>query len=306
MERRILVGIDGSEPAVAALRWAAAEAARHRAELEVVVAYHWRVPGTSLRSGEEVQRAADEAAGDLAAAACGIAQEVAPDLTVRCTALLGDPVPVLLRSARDADLLVLGHRGREGFAGLLLGSVGLRMAAHSPGPVVVVRGRADHAAGPVVVGLDGSPASEAAAQLAFTEAAVRDDALVAVTAYPGLGRSWLIPSADPAGGEPGGQPGAEPGGGDSGGDGARGVERELTERLTGQLAAWRDKYPAVPVREIVVRGGAAGTLVQLSRGAGLVVVGSRGHGALHGMLLGSVGLQLLHHADCPVLIARTR
>ncbi len=288
-QRRILVGIDGSEPANAALRWAAAEAARDRAELEVVVAYHWRVPGVSFRSGEEVQRVANEVAGDLAAAASGLAQEVAPDLTVRSTALLGDPVPVLMRAAQEADLLVLGHRGREGFAGLLLGSVGLRMAAHAPGPVVVVRGRADHATGPVVVGLDGSPSSEAAAQVAFTEAAVRQDALVAVTAYP-LDRAWMVPSS------PG--PGAA--------DGTETIERELAERLTGQLAAWRDKYPGVPVRDMVVRGGAAGALVQMSKRAGLVVVGSRGQGALHGMLLGSVGLQLLHHADCPVLIARTR
>jgi nucleotide-binding universal stress UspA family protein len=288
--RRILVGIDGSEPAIAALRWAAAEAARHRAELEVVVAYHWRVPGVSFRSDEEVQRVANETAGDLAAAASGLAQEVAPDLTVRSTALLGDPVPVLMRAAQEADLLVLGHRGREGFAGLLLGSVGLRMAAHAPGPVVVVRGRADHATGPVVVGLDGSPSSEAAAQVAFTEAAVRQDALVAVTAYPALDRAWVVPSSP--------VPGAA--------DGTETVERELAERLAGQLAAWRDKYPGVRVRDMVVRGGAAGTLAQMSKRAGLVVVGSRGHGALHGMLLGSVGLQLLHHADCPVLIARTR
>jgi nucleotide-binding universal stress UspA family protein len=289
-QRRILVGVDGSEPATAALRWAAAEAARHRAELEVVVAYHWQVPGASFRSGEEAQRAANEAAGDLVAAAARMAQAVAPDLVVRCTAVLGDPVPVLMRAAQDADLLVLGHRGREGFAGLLLGSVGLRMAAHAPGTVVVVRGRADHAAGPVVVGLDGSPASEAAAQVAFAEAAVRRNALVAVTAYPALSRAWLVPSS------------AEP----SGADGTEAVERELGERLTGQLAAWRDKYPGVPVRDMVVRGGAAGTLVQMSKRAGLVVVGSRGRGTLHGMLLGSVGLQLLHHADCPVLVARTR
>jgi nucleotide-binding universal stress UspA family protein len=291
MERhRILVGVDGSEPSIAALCWAATEAARHRAELEIVVAYHRRVPVVPLGSSEEVQRAADTAAGDLAAAASGLAERVAPDIGVRSTALLGDPVPVLVRAAREADLLVLGHRGREGFAGLLLGSVGLRMAAHAPGPVVVVRGRADHATGPVVVGLDGSPASEAAAQVAFAEAAVRQDALVAVTAHPAPGPGTETETGTDA----------------ETGTGSAGDEPELTERLTGQLAGWRDKYPGVPVRDVVVRGGAAATLVRMSKRSGLVVVGSRGHGALHGMLLGSVSLQLLHHADCPVLVARTR
>src|SRR5437879_2903989 len=106
---RIVVGVDGSEPAGAALRWAAAEAARRRAELDVVVAYHWHVPGVSLRSSEEVQRAADEAAGDLVTAASELAQDIAPSVGVRGSAQLGDPVPVLMHAADEADLLVLGH-----------------------------------------------------------------------------------------------------------------------------------------------------------------------------------------------------
>ena len=71
------------------------------------------------------------------------------------------------------------------------------------------------------------------------------------------------------------------------------------------LSPWRDKYPKVPVEALVTRDSPARVLVGVSRTARLVVVGSHGHGAVAGTLLGSVGSQLLHHADCPVLIART-
>ena len=76
------------------------------------------------------------------------------------------------------------------------------------------------------------------------------------------------------------------------------------ERLLDQLAGWREKYPEVRVEALVSHAGAAAVLVGVSRTAQLVVVGSRGHGAVAGTLLGSTGLQLIHHADCPVLIAR--
>ena len=74
--------------------------------------------------------------------------------------------------------------------------------------------------------------------------------------------------------------------------------------LTEDIAAWRDKYPDVEVEAVVVEGHAAGVLTDLSGSAQLVVVGTRGHGGFAGLLLGSVSLQLLHHAHCPVLIAR--
>ncbi len=84
-------------------------------------------------------------------------------------------------------------------------------------------------------------------------------------------------------------------------------EREDVERraLDDELVPWRDKYPHVPVEALISRHNAARVLVGVSHTAQLVVVGHRGYGTLAGTMLGSVSLQLLHHADCPVLIARS-
>jgi nucleotide-binding universal stress UspA family protein len=80
----------------------------------------------------------------------------------------------------------------------------------------------------------------------------------------------------------------------------------LRTELGQQLAGWRAKYPDVAADFEVVEGSPGGVLVDRSRAAQLVVVGTRTHDALSGLLLGSVGIHLLHHAECPVLIARTR
>jgi nucleotide-binding universal stress UspA family protein len=80
-------------------------------------------------------------------------------------------------------------------------------------------------------------------------------------------------------------------------------EEEL-RHLADDIAAWREKYPNVAVRLAALDGHTAEVLIGLSSSAQLIVVGTRGHGGFAGVLLGSVGLQLLHHADCPVLIAR--
>jgi len=74
--------------------------------------------------------------------------------------------------------------------------------------------------------------------------------------------------------------------------------------LFDDIAPWREKYPDVSVRTVAVDGHTADVLIGLSSSSQLVVVGTRGHGGFAGLLLGSVGLQLLHHADCPVLVAR--
>jgi nucleotide-binding universal stress UspA family protein len=81
------------------------------------------------------------------------------------------------------------------------------------------------------------------------------------------------------------------------------IEAEQRAALHAALTGWSGKYPAVKVEPLLVRGRAAEVLIGVSRTAQLVVVGSRGHGGFVGLLLGSVGQHLMHHAACPVLIA---
>src|SRR5438045_6046396 len=107
----IVVGTDGSPNGMTAVRWAAETAEYTRRPLEVVVAYHWEVPGRWYGSVREVTAAADERAGAIAASAAVEAQKVAPHAEVSTALLLGDPAPVLLRLTDDASVLVVGNRG---------------------------------------------------------------------------------------------------------------------------------------------------------------------------------------------------
>lgn len=182
-------------------------------------------------------------------------------------------------------MLVVGNRGLGGFASLLLGSVSQQVATHATGPVVVVRGRADRPSGEIAVGVDGSASAQRALALGFDEAQRRGCGLLAVRSYP-------VPAAPYAMDLP-----PLPYDLDAAG-------RDAARTLDAALTPWRDKYPAVPVKALTEPGSPARTLVEVSSDAILIIIGSRGHGALVGGLLGSVGQQLLHHADCPVMIVR--
>ena len=183
-------------------------------------------------------------------------------------------------------MLVVGNRGLGGFASLLLGSVSQQVATHATGPVVVVRGRADRPSGEIAVGVDGSASAQRALALGFDEAQRRGCGLLAVRSYP-------VPAAPYAMDLP-----PLPYDLDAAG-------RDAARTLDAALTPWRDKYPAVPVKALTEPGSPARTLVEVSSDAILIIIGSRGHGALVGGLLGSVGQQLLHHADCPVMIVRS-
>jgi nucleotide-binding universal stress UspA family protein len=261
----VVVGVDGSPPSRAALRWAAVEAFRRNRRLRIV-------------------HACAEDPDDVLADAVAEARTILPDVAGR--AVPGDAAGVLLGEARDAELLVVGSRGRGGLASFLLGSVSQQVATHASGPVVVVRGRADTASGRVVVGLDGSKSADVAAHLAFTQATARGCHLLVLRAY-----SAPLP---PRGG------GVRPVGYDP-----DKVRDDLEREFTAVVAGWRAAYPTVPVEAELVAGTASKALIAASRRAQVVVVGSRGHGGFTGLLLGSVGLHLLHQADCPVLVARS-
>lgn len=134
---RIVVGVDGSPSAKRALRWALGQAASTGAVVEAVACwrpssmYEWAVHGQDSGHAEAAQKTLAEAVADLAG--------TAGTVEVRQSTPAGNPAEVLVERSRGADLLVVGHRGHGGFAGLRLGSVSHACAQHAACPVVIVR-----------------------------------------------------------------------------------------------------------------------------------------------------------------------
>ena len=138
--QRIVVGVDGSDNARRALEWAIAEAKIRRAQLTVVSA--WQIPSVVLASpvamaayDEEVWR--DAATEAVDAALQSVAEDDLPAGLER-QVIEGPPAKVLVDAGKGADMIVVGSRGRGGFAGLLLGSVSQQVAQHASCPVVIV------------------------------------------------------------------------------------------------------------------------------------------------------------------------
>lgn len=286
--RPIVVGYDESPGAEAALRWSIEEARRTDTPIRLIQVFEWPAqiaavtPGPPSFPGPELRRDI-EAALELTVEK---ARADHPEVAVTGAVLDGPTAQALLEQSRQAALVVLGSRGHGGFAGLLLGSIGVAVSAHAHSPVVVVRG-AERPAGsgaPVVVGVDGSPDSLLAAAYALEVAAARGVGVQVIRAWtpPAPWRTTIRPLAHDA-------------------DELETAERHLLDQ---SLSGLRETYPGVPVRTRVVPGGAARALIEASRTGQLVAVGSRGRGGFRGLLLGSVSQQLLHHADCPVAVVR--
>lgn len=137
MTKNIVVGTDGSDNSVAAIRWALDEARIRGVAVEVV--YTWEFPPVIDPLGVSMLPSADE----MNASAERLLQEVmrkvdTSGVTVTTRVLRGAPATALIAAAKQADLLVLGRRGHGGFMGLLLGSVAQQVAHHAPSPVVLV------------------------------------------------------------------------------------------------------------------------------------------------------------------------
>lgn len=181
-------------------------------------------------------------------------------------------------------MVVVGSRGAGLVSRMLLGSVSSGIVRHAHCPVAVIH--ADEPTpdpqAPVLVGVDGSPASEAATEFAFDEASRRGVDLVALHAwsdvgvFPLLGMDWHQ------------------------------LEAEGQETLAERLAGWQERYPDVQVRRRLVCDQPAHRLLEESLDAQLVVVGSHGRGGFAGMLLGSVSSAIAHSAKVPVIVVRSR
>ncbi|WP_327002198.1 universal stress protein [Dactylosporangium sp. NBC_01737] len=275
--QRIVVGYDGSIGARDAVGWAAAEAERTGSRLHIVYAYLLAWPGAEYDGPVAQMTAEAQERGDrLVAEIVEQVRRRGTGIQVVGTALHAAPAPALIDLGdTGAGLIVVGNRGGGGITNLLVGSVSQQVATHAHAPVVVVRGRHDAVDGPVVAGADGSASSHAALGIAFETARLRGTGVLAVRAY--------VPPAVTA--LPAGV-----------------IEASERRALDASVTGWKEKYPSVKVETLLVNGRTAEVLVGASRTAQLIVVGSRGHGGFTGLLLGSVGQQLMHHAECPVLI----
>lgn len=267
----IVVGYDGSPGSQEALNWAAWEA---RTRGLVLTVCHVQ-PAGPWAAGGAAADPAWEYGERVVTGGVQHAQGIMGTGEVRPLLVSGSPARELCAVSRTADMVVLGSRGRGGLAGLLVGSVSSQVATHACGIVVVVRGHwrpvPDYVRAPVVLGTDGSGASQPATAVAFAEAALRDAPLLAVCA--------LADTSSVLGG-------------------GRLIEADFEQAL----AKGEAEYPEVVVRRQVVQGAPRGALLDAASGAQLLVVGSRGRGGLRGMLLGSVSLAMLHYAPCPVAV----
>ncbi|MEV6510352.1 universal stress protein [Streptomyces sp. NPDC051642] len=281
----IVVGVDGSEPSLRAVDWAADEAVLRGAPLRLVYASLWeRYEGTSL--ADDLDKPSEQVrAEDIVDAAARRAHSRRPDVKISTDVLAEEPEYALVRESRSASVLVTGTRGRSGLAEALLGSVSLVVAGHAQCPMIVVRGDRDDQdrtgpPGRVVVGVGEKPAGSAAVRFAFAEARRRGVQVEAV-------RAWRRPaheSTDHAlmAGEP-----------------ARPHERQAADALD---AALQDVPADVASGRRTVEGHTRSVLVDASRDADLLIVGARRRSGHYGLQLGRVAHGVLHHSACPVAI----
>ena len=281
---RVVVAMDGSASALNAARWGAAEAVARGRGLTLAHALIPPVMGGGFSIGlpprlDILDTMREEAIAELAKIADGLECD---DVTIEIQ--IGSASALMLQASETADLIVLGSRGHGGFKGLLVGSVGTQVASHAQCPTVVLRDRPREAANQVIVGIDGSPHSMAAIAFAFDEASRHGWDLIAIHA-------WDVPAYDliitPQGAIP--FPLADV------------ADSEI--RLAAEvLAGFRTDFPDVAVQERLVRAPAVQALLEASTDAALLVVGTRGHGAAVGAVLGSVSNGLLHRATVPVAV----
>jgi nucleotide-binding universal stress UspA family protein len=179
----VVVGVDGSSSALAAVAWAARSCAQHAAPLRLVHAYTLPTRGYPevISSARELRSAMYDQGRMWLSQAVAVARSEAPDVPVEHDLRMEHPTPVLLAESARARHVVVGSHGLGGFTGALVGSTAVALSVHGECPVVVVRGGVHE--GPVVVGVDVSPESDPALGFGFEEAAASGVPLVAAMAH---------------------------------------------------------------------------------------------------------------------------
>lgn len=283
----VLVGVDGSRESDAAVRWAANEAVLRDLPVTlmhviapIVVSWPVRYLESSYVSWQEenATHVIEQAQKTLLAS---VGDSALP--TVHVQVRHDGIVTEMAAASAQAAMVVIGSRGMGPVGGAVLGSVSRSLLHHAHCPVTIVKADAAVLAGPnspVLLGIDGSPASEAATAFAFDEASRRGVDLVALHAwsdvgvFPVIGMDWHQ------------------------------YEDAGYEVLGERLAGWREQYPDVAVRRRIVCDRPARWLIDEARRSQLVVVGSRGRGGVTSMLLGSVSTAVAESATAPVTVVR--
>lgn len=286
----VVVGVDESKSSTAAVQWGAREAAIRNVGLTLVHAAAPPAAGSSTvvwnpnrtealaRQADNAHRMIDDAV-KAAEDAAGTLQQIHTDV------IYSPPVPTLVEMSEQAQMLVVGRRGRSLLTHMLLGSTSTAVLHRAHCPVAVIPDEFDAAmrvtTKPVLVGV-GSPSSEPAIAIAFAEASRRGVGLVALHASCGTDPFGVheLEWAD--------------------------AETSAHEALVARLAGWQERYPDVTVRRIPVVDRPARHLLEQAEAAQLVVVGSQGRGRFAGALLGSVSTALVGAARSPVIVARQR
>ena len=287
MKPTVVVGYDRSPSADRALAQAGREAAWCGAAVEVVTAFHWIAVTTPVAYVPmNVEAALKTGAEETADTGVRWLREHQPGMSVGSRAIAGATADVIAAAARDAELLVLGNRGRGGFTGLLLGSVSMRTLGFASCPTMIVRGTPAEPAGSIVLGLDIDDPGEESIEFAFAEAALRKARLCVINAWgvnsaggsdPGIAAEIALAKARTA-------------------VGARAALESL-------LNPWLAKYPDVGLDIEVTDESPGAALVKAGKTTDLIVAGAhrRGDGSL-GMRVGPIAHAVLHHAECPVVI----
>lgn len=262
-ERTVVAGVDGSEASARAALWAADDAARQPASMQLVLAY----------STAKHQRDAERLVRELA----GRCRADQPGLHVGNEAVPRDPADELLERSATASTVVVGSRGHGAIRDVLLGSVSAAVATQARCPVVVVRGQV--VTGPVVVGIGPFRSSAPAVEFAFAAAQRHATEVLAVQAIPD---AYLLPGVAL--------------------DERRQEVQEQAETLVaGLLDDCAGRYPDVPVRRVTTGQHPVEALCEQAQHGRMVVVGRRERSSAV-TRLGSTALGTLHHSPCPVAV----